>query len=158
LEGRVVDSVGLPVGGASVTILYTLEDSIPGWNAVSKLPASASEDLPQAQFERLEVLDYMRRPVRLLMQTGSPRHETVWRGDDGSGNPAPNGFYYYRVTVRDASGFSILSERKMLMLEFTPEGLLKRKNALADRNGHYRIPMQLLAVGETITIADEANN
>lgn len=155
LEGRVLNSRGEPATGASVSIVYVFEDNVP---TASKMPLNPGILDLGGVVLRYEILDYTRRPIRLLVDnpTGADVRVPVWQWDDDEGNPVPNGIYYRRGLFRNGSGDEQVFEDTTMFLVVTAEGLLRHKHALTDAAGRYQVPMELFPIGEELRVTDES--
>lgn len=163
LAGRVLDPMGNPVRGVSISLVYAFEPTKPGngAGAFGVVPAFEPQDLTGVLL-RYEVFDYLGRRVRLLVDnpTGAAVPGPVtWREDDDRGEPVPNGFYMRRLVFRYSAGgpTQTASARAVIHVTSTEE-LLTRRHAVTDADGVYRIPIGLLPVGEPLRVSDDTGD
>ena len=64
-----------------------------------------TREIPKRWF--LEIVDNSGQGRRNFKGKGSPPADIVWDGKDGSGNPLPDGVYYYKFYVDDGDGQKI---------------------------------------------------
>ena len=64
-----------------------------------------TREIPKRWF--LEIVDNSGQGRRSFKGKGSPPADIVWDGKDGSGNPLPDGVYYYKFYVDDGDGQKI---------------------------------------------------
>jgi len=161
LDGKVTDSSGNPVVGASISLVYSLESDQPF--AVPTL-LGGSQPWEPAELDdivyRYEVLDYTRESVRVLVDNpeGLPVAPALWDSRDDDGNLVPNGVYILRLVMGKSGGGRFVVEHKVLVQVEDPGDLLDRRHALTDEGGHFRISMRLLPIGEGFTTTDESGS
>lgn len=159
ITGNVTDAAGDPVDGATVVMLFGLDGfDLPGWPAVPARRARTEIrfSLAEDAVVRLEIVDYVRRPVVALI-AGEPRsagqHAVVWDSLDGDGDPVPPGVYY-AVLEWSTAGDPSAGTEEMEFFYYDPDrrSLVDRPHAVTDAQGRFRIDLDIVPVGEEITV------
>lgn len=97
-------------GEADIPVEFFLEQNFPNpFNPSTHIQFS----LPAIALTRLSIFDLLGREVRVLQDgiLGAGGHTAFWDGCNSSGEPAPSGVYFYRLTQGDWQ-----ATRKLLLL------------------------------------------
>jgi len=161
IYGTVTDAAGRPVEGATVALVFGIDDiGLPGWDASAKRIKTTLEfAVPDTARIRLEILDHARDAVRTLVDgmLNAGRHTVIWDGTDEDGALVPVGVYFAVLSHwPDPEADPEMSERKLFVYDYEPASLVDRPLAVTDAAGRYAIDLDLIPVGERITITDES--
>ena len=107
-------------GGLIPPIEFALEQNYPNPFRPALTPARINYYLPMAANVSLRIYDLLGREIASLVHGPKPMgiYNAIWYGVNHSGEPVPNGIYFYHLELRDPSiGGSIYSRtRKMILI------------------------------------------
>lgn len=146
IVGHVVDQDGNPLAGIAVGLVYDFEYP----DRFAKPSTGIGFALPEPGFVRVVVFDLARETVRTLADGQMPagNHNIIWDTRDADGHLVPNGLYLVLVEFEG----SPLSENRLFINSVGPDTINQRPNALTDSAGYFRIPRNLIPVGEIVPV------
>ncbi|MFC1619223.1 M1 family aminopeptidase [Candidatus Neomarinimicrobiota bacterium] len=117
LKQMITDATGGPIP----PIEFALEQSYPNPFRTSATSAARIRyDLPRTANVSLRIYDLLGREISTLANGSKPMgtYNAIWYGVNHSGEPVPNGIYFYYLELRDpiGGGVSYSRTRKMILL------------------------------------------
>ena len=159
LSGTVTDADGEPLADVAIGIRYDIPGMVQGGKTLlvrhplEKPATRIAYDLPESTQVRVWITDYAGDPVVTLVDGLAPpgSHSVMWNGVDGDGHPAPSGMYYVHIEPEGEPA----ETTDLFLLYLDAADFLNAPNAVTDANGRFRIPDELIPVGEVIEATNE---
>ncbi len=156
VSGVVTDSAGDPVVGASVTLVFGIDNSgLPDWDKVAKRPRTEIQFvLSEAGFIHFEVQNYVGNTVKVLLdgELAAGEHAVMWDATDENEEPVSPGLYFYEWRIGETEP----QRSPLLYFEAEPDELVDRAHAVTDSEGRYEIETNLFPIGEMLQTTDES--
>ncbi|MGD9548226.1 MAG: FlgD immunoglobulin-like domain containing protein [Candidatus Krumholzibacteriia bacterium] len=146
IVGHVIDQGGNPLAGIALGLVYDFEYP----DRFAKPSTRIGFSLPEPGVVRVVVFDLARETVRTLADGQMPpgNHTITWDTRDSDGHLVPNGLYLVLVEFEG----NPLSENRLFINSVGPDTIHQRPNALTDPAGYFRIPRNLIPVGEIVPV------